>query len=121
MLTYVVVAGQAIVQFATHVLSKVEFAIKFFASSAAFNDELAQYIDSASPLRVFLPKARDIVPNDDGAFVDARGHPMPPCIVMEKGESLDRWVQRNKRAMDPFTCMQVRCCESLFTSSCCCA
>lgn len=95
-------------QFATHALSKVEYAIKFFVSNDAFLDEYAQYRDSASPLRAFLPRARDIVPNDDGAFVDARGHSLPPCIVMEKGESLDRWVQRNRRVMDPFTCMQVR-------------
>ena len=46
--------------------------------------------------------------NADGKFVDGNGRPMPPCIVMEKGESLDMWVQRNKRAMDVFTCMQVR-------------
>ena len=41
-------------------------------------------------------------------FVDGNGMPMPPCIVMEKGESLDRWVRRNHRDMDQFTCMQVR-------------
>jgi hypothetical protein len=93
------------VQSATHVLSKVEYAIKFFVSTVAFNSENAQYQDS--PLKVFLPKARDVVSNEDGKFVDANGHPMPPCIVMEKGESLDRWLQRNRRGMDPFTCMQV--------------
>jgi hypothetical protein len=27
--------------------------------------------------------------------------------VMERGESLDKWVQRNQRDMDMFTCMQV--------------
>jgi hypothetical protein len=101
-------AGQAIVQFAVHVLSKVEYAIKFFVSAVTFKGEQSLYLDNASPLKVFLPKARDIVPNDDGKFIDACGNPMPPCIVMEKGESLDRWVQRNRRAMDPFTCMQVR-------------
>lgn len=104
-------AGQAIVQFATHTLSKVEFAIKFFVSISAFEGEHNQYNDNTTSLRTFLPKARDIVPNNDGAFVDGRGHPMPPCIVMEKGESLDRWAQRNKRAMDPFTCMQVGPCR----------
>ena len=32
---------------------------------------------------------------------------MPPCIVMERGESLDMWARRNNRDMDQFTCMQV--------------
>jgi hypothetical protein len=38
---------------------------------------------------------------------DKLGRPLPSCIMMEKGESLDRWMQRNNRAMDQFTCMQV--------------
>lgn len=49
-----------------------------------------------------------VIDNEDGALVDARGNALPPCIVMEKGESLDLWVKRNRRAMDPFTCMQAR-------------
>ena len=34
--------------------------------------------------------------NADGAVVDPRGHPLPPCIVMERGESLDIWSERAK-------------------------
>ena len=49
-----------------------------------------------------------VVSNEDGALLDAHGNALPPCIVMEKGESLDQWMKRNRRAMDPFTCMQVR-------------
>ena len=49
-----------------------------------------------------------VVSNEDGALRDSHGNALPPCIVMEKGESLDLWMKRNRRAMDPFTCMQVR-------------
>ena len=28
-------------------------------------------------------------------MVDPAGHPLPPCIVMERGESLDLWSDRN--------------------------
>ena len=38
---------------------------------------------------------------------DRHGRLLPLCIVMEKGEYLDKWVQRNNCGMDQFTCMQV--------------
>lgn len=34
--------------------------------------------------------------NKDGRVVDPAGHPLPPCIIMERGESLDIWSQRAK-------------------------
>ena len=80
--------------------------MKFFVHRTAFEHEAAQYQNPDSPFKQFLPLSRSIVSNEDGAFVDASGNAMPPCIVVEKGESLDIWVQRNKRAMDPFSCMQ---------------
>jgi hypothetical protein len=101
-------AGQAIVQFAYHSVSKAEFVIKFFLSIAAFHDESNQYTDRNNSLVQFLPKLHAFVENSDGHFQDAFGRSMPPCIVMEWGESLDRWVLRNKRSMDMFTCMQVQ-------------
>ena len=102
--------GQAVVQFGTEKLNGLEYALKFFISQNAFENEAAQYTDALSPLRQFVPKVRlqGIVSNVDGAFVDGNGRAMPPCIVMEKGASLDVWVQRNKRVMDQFTAMQVR-------------
>ena len=39
-------------------------------------------------------QVRDIVSNDDGEVVDDKGNPLPPCIVMERGESLDIWSAR---------------------------
>jgi hypothetical protein len=103
-----VFAGQAVVQFACHTVSKLEYAIKLFVSRAAFNDESEQYTRRYNPLVQFLPRLHALVDNQDGQFQDAFGRSMPPCIVMERGESLDKWVQRNKRAMDTFTCMQVQ-------------
>ena len=36
----------------------------------------------------------DVVDNLDGEFADPSGNALPPCIVMERGESLDIWLQR---------------------------
>lgn len=94
-------------QFAKHPSSELEYAIKFYLSSAAFHEEQQHYSDPDSSLRQFLPEARAIIGNEDGLFVDGAGNSMPPCIVMEKGESLDLWMKRNRGAMDVFTCMQV--------------
>jgi hypothetical protein len=96
-----------VVQFARHEVSELEYAIKFFVSMAAFNDESEQYTNKDNPLIDFLPRLHALVQDSDGHFKDAFGDTMPPCIVMERGESLDKWVQRNQRAMDMFTCMQV--------------
>lgn len=49
---------------------------------------------------------RNIVDNEDGALVDPAGYPLPPCIVMERGESLDLYSQRN--APDRATAFVVR-------------
>ena len=38
---------------------------------------------------------RNVVGIEDGEVVDPSGHPLPPCIVMERGESLDLWSDRN--------------------------
>ena len=32
--------------------------------------------------------------NESGKHVDSDGYPLPPCIVMERGESLDIWAAR---------------------------
>jgi hypothetical protein len=41
-----------------------------------------------------------------GELVDPRGKSMPPCIVMERGESLQEWASRAEP--DPFTALSVR-------------
>jgi hypothetical protein len=103
-------AGQGVIHFAVDKRNKLDYAIKFFCKEQNFRDESAQYTGSNAQIQQFLPRVRmdGIVPNEDGSFVDGYGRPMPPCIVMERGESLNMWVQRNKRVMDTFTCMQVQ-------------
>ena len=78
---------------------RLEYAIKFFLSRGAFDFELALYGTgcggaAASPLAQFLPQVRNVEANDDHALLDPSGHPLPPCIVMERGESLDMWSER---------------------------
>ena len=87
-------AGQAVVQLICQQRTHREFVMKAFASQATFAAEVALYTDRCSPLGAFLPQAKAIVDNEDGEFRDAHGHRMPPCIVMEKGESLDMWCRR---------------------------
>jgi hypothetical protein len=108
-------AGQAIVQFAQDRRTKIEYAAKFFVSAVAFADEAALYTDPDNPLGEFLPQLRNLVDNASGEMLDARGRPFPPCIVMEKGESLDVWRKRSRDGLDMVTglqvCPAVVCCE----------
>lgn len=49
--------------------------------------------------------------NKDGSVVDPQGNPLPPCIVMERGESLDIWSERAKP--DRMQSFSVRACIPL--------
>lgn len=86
------VGGQGIVQFARGRYDDDEFAIKFFLNRVAFEREEALY--TREDLRRMMPAVKDIVPNTDGAICNAAGYVFPPCIVVEKGESLDEWALR---------------------------
>lgn len=79
-------AGQALIQFAKRSRQREEFAIKFFLSRADYDAEVALY--STDCLGTFLPTIHARVDNLDGSLCDANGNPLPPCIVMEQGESL---------------------------------
>ena len=39
-------------------------------------------------------QVRNVEPNAEGMIMDPCGHPLPPCIVTERGESLDIWAER---------------------------
>lgn len=77
------------------------YVAKFYLITAAFNADRAIYADLANPLRRFLPGLRAIVSNSDDAWqhgqqahcVDRCGVLMPPCIVTEKGEPLETWLE----------------------------
>lgn len=97
-------AGQAIVQFARSVRDRGQYALKFFLSRSGFEAERSFYTDS--PLGKLLPRLEAMVDNADGSVQDAKGHPLPPFVIMERGESLDEWSRRRKP--DMWAAMPVR-------------
>ena len=90
-------AGQAVVQFASSTIDQKQFAIKFFASRKEFQAEVDVYRNS--PLGNLLPRVEGIIDNRDGQLVNQYGQKLPPCIIMERGESLDEWSRRRKPDM----------------------
>eukprot|EP00892_Ulva_mutabilis_P004013 jgi/Ulvmu1/1984/UM012_0146.1 len=101
--------GQAVIQFVKDHRTGLHYAVKFFLSTTAFADECRLYTNPDSPLGPFLPALRNIVDGGPAAplVVDGHGRLLPPCIVMEKGESLDVWMQRNCGGIDMITGLQV--------------
>eukprot|EP00892_Ulva_mutabilis_P008326 jgi/Ulvmu1/5866/UM025_0128.1 len=103
-----ILGGQAVVQFARDRRSDLPYALKFFLCESAFADEARLYTDPTTPLGRFLPRVRNIVEaGADAAVRDANGRPLPPCIAMEKGESLDLWMRRGADGVDFFTGLQI--------------
>jgi len=101
-------AGQGVVQFAVGHRDGHAYALKFFVVQDSFDAERELYSDPA--LGQFLPRLEAMEGNAEGALVDKRGYALPPCIAMEKGESLDEWSRRAKP--DLFMAVTVRdaCC-----------
>jgi hypothetical protein len=95
--------GQGVVQFVRELGSGEEFAIKFFTYEPAFEAERALYEDSE--LRPMMPATREIISNKDGCNAIS-GYTFPPCIVQERGESLEAWAQHEEA--DFVTILQVR-------------
>lgn len=85
------------VQFVRGVNDGRQYAIKFFLSQRAFEAERRIYSDS--PLGKLLPQLDDVCDNRSGALQDVDGRPLPPFVVMERGESLDEWARRRKPDM----------------------
>lgn len=86
--------GQGVVQFARGVHDGEEYAIKFFTHRPAFLCEFELYQNPV--LRNMMPAVTQIESNEDGRIRSTSGWPMPPCIVIERGESLDKWALRIK-------------------------
>ena len=80
------------------------------ASVGAFKQERDLYVDPAQPLGKFLPTMSRIAEGAESGFRDAQGGAMAPCIVMEKGEALDVWIEKSGENIDMFTGLQARCC-----------
>ena len=112
--------GQGVVQFMRSARTEEAVAVKFFLSRNAFHAELELY--RVDVLRSMMPAIRLELSNADGAERNSRGYSWPPCIVIEKGESLQEWRARTKPAFS--TIVDVRShvstrspCESLFGTS----
>lgn len=99
-------------QFARGVTDHLEYAIKFFVSEQAFDEEGEFYRKTA--IGSLLPKCIAFCANARGQETDAHDIPLPPFLVMEKGESLDEWNHRAKP--DIFQAVAVRTC--LFLARC---
>jgi hypothetical protein len=97
--------GQGVVQFVRQLGSGEEFAIKFFTYEPAFEAERALYENSE--LRPMMPATREIISNKDGRNA-IQGYTFPPCIVQERGESLEAWAQHEEA--DFITTLQVHFC-----------
>ena len=54
----------------------------------------------------FLPHVEAVCDSAEAGLVDPRGRSLPPCIVMERGESLQEWCDRAEP--DRFTTFAVR-------------
>ena len=93
------------VQLAEEVESRLEYAMKFFVSDLAFEQEEKLYMNEGNPLGKFLPKLEMVVKSGSG-LNDRWGRTLPSCIVMEKGEALDTWITKASD-MDMITALQV--------------
>ena len=76
--------------------------------AVAFNNEKALYEDSNQPLGKFLPQLHSVAEGEVSGLRDAYGALMPPCIIMEKGEALDIWIENSGNSIDLFAGLQVR-------------
>ena len=88
--------GQGVVQFMRSARTEEAVAVKFFLSRKAFDAELELY--QVDVLRSMMPAIRLEMNNADGTERNSRGYPWPPCIVIEKGESLQEWKAKTKPA-----------------------
>lgn len=81
------------------------YALKFFAKRSCYEEEVAIYRSAPVQLQRFMPGVVKYADNSDGALRCPFGNVLPPCIVMEKGESLrDR---ASNMPVDLYTAAQV--------------
>lgn len=65
--------------------------MQFFTNRDAFDAELELY--SEPTLAKLMPARHEVLNNDDGAICTPSGFPFPPCIILERGESLDEFAR----------------------------
>eukprot|EP00892_Ulva_mutabilis_P002845 jgi/Ulvmu1/12561/UM091_0002.1 len=88
--------GQGVVVFVVGERDKLAYAVKFFVSREAFLTERQLY--ESRTLGPLLPRVHDVYDPEEtpARLLDRCGRPLPPCIVMERGESLTEWSRRAK-------------------------
>ncbi|NJR42311.1 MAG: hypothetical protein HC767_06280 [Akkermansiaceae bacterium] len=91
------------------------YALKFFAHRTTYEEEAHMYQTFPQELRRFMPTVVKFAANRDHAITDPFGSPLPPFIVMEKGESL-RDRAKNSR-VDVFTAAQVHAPQTVLKCS----
>lgn len=102
-------ADHSVVALGTGAYDHLPYALKFFASRKPFDAALALHRrDSLKALApsiqtVYDPAAADGV---TAGSADRFGRPLPPCIVMLRGESLTEWIRRS--SPDVFQAVAVR-------------
>ena len=94
--TYRHEGGQGVVQIMRSMRSEDFVAVKFFMSRSAFDAEVELY--QAAELRSIMPAIQMEVSNSKASERNSRGFPWPPCIVIEKGESLQEWKSKTQPA-----------------------
>jgi hypothetical protein len=80
---------------------------------AAFKEEAAMYRDAPEALRQFMPTIFHYGANEDSSARDPFGNPLPPFLVMEKGEVLSE--QARKTPADKAHASEVLCCYSVLS------
>ena len=98
--------GQGVVQFMRSARTEEAVAVKFFLSRKAFDAERELY--KVDVLRSMMPAIRLELSNADGAERNSRGYPWPPCIVIEKGESLQEWKAKTNPAFSTIVDVRTR-------------
>lgn len=68
-----------------------EVAVKLYASRRGYEADSARIVHQDDPLHGLMPRVRRLYPNADVALRDVCGNPLPPFIVMDKGEPLDTY------------------------------
>ena len=65
--------------------------MQFFTNRDAFDAELQLY--SEPTLAKLMPARQEVLANEDGAICTPSGFAFPPCIILERGESLDEFAR----------------------------
>ena len=101
--------GQGVVQFMRSTRAEEFVAVKFFLSHTAYDTEMRLY--KVDVLRSMMPAIRMELRNVDAAERSSRGYAWPPCVILEKGESLQEWKARTQPAFSTILDVRPLCCD----------